>query len=211
MASAELAVRGRPVPPADLLALHSPDEFRPAPEVAEWFRETILLPSGPLHNPDHQHLLDAEIGVLWTNVRAKQMMAVAGTMEIPQPISGNQWQRARYHQQIREWFRRDKLDFLMTLSAAFCRETSDAGFCALIEHELYHGAQKRDRDGQLAFSEDSGRPLYALRGHDVEEHLGVVRRYGAINCNVAELVRLANQAPQIEAAQIEFACGTCRR
>jgi len=59
----------RPWPPANLYA---PDEladlavnrFRQAPEVWQWIETHILAETGSIHNPDHAHLLDADIGLL---------------------------------------------------------------------------------------------------------------------------------------------------
>lgn len=53
------------------------------------------------------------------------------------------WQKARAQQQMVEWFGRVP-DFLITLAADYCAECSDAEFCALVEHELYHIAQELD-------------------------------------------------------------------
>lgn len=206
-----LPARSRPAPPPELLTLEALDRSQPAPEVEAWLRTTFLEPGGALYNPDHAHLLDARIGVLWTNVSlTRHQRFVAGTMEIPGPTMGNAWQRARQFQQLEEWFGAVP-DFLMTLSASYCAEASDLAFCALVEHELYHGGQALDRWGLPKFSKKTGRPVYAIKGHDVEEHHGIVRRYGAVNAGVAELVRLANLPPEVGAAEIEFACGVCVR
>lgn len=201
----------RPVPPAALLAFAAPDRSEPAPDVEAWLRRTFLEPGGSLHNPDHAHLLDARIGVLWTNVsNTRQGMFVAGTMEIPRPLQGNQWQKQRVYQQLEEWFGAVP-DFLMTLSAAYCKEVSNIGFCALTDHELYHAAQARDEWGQPKFRKKDGLPVWAIKGHDVEEHFGVVRRYGLATPALQELGRLARLKPEVSAAEIDFACGVCLR
>lgn len=98
--------------------------------------------------------------------------------------------------------------FLITLDARFSFECDDTSFCALIEHELYHIAHKRDRFGFLSYNRETGKPNLEIRGHDVEEFTGVVRRYGASE-DVQKMVEAANQRPQVSKADIHHACGTC--
>ncbi|WFU46213.1 putative metallopeptidase [Sinorhizobium terangae] len=45
---------------------------------------------------------------------------------------------------------------------------------ALVEHELYHAAQETDASGAPKFSRSTGRPVFVIRGQDVEEFVGVV-------------------------------------
>jgi hypothetical protein len=84
---------------------------------------------------------------------------------------------------------------------------SDAEFCALIEHELYHIGHMKDAFGQPAFTRD-GLPKIGMRGHDVEEFTGVVRRYGASE-DVAKMVKAAQSTPEVAKLNIATACGTC--
>ncbi|WP_370318051.1 putative metallopeptidase [Pusillimonas sp. NJUB218] len=37
----------------------------PAPDLADWVKVTILADDGPLHNPDHAHLIEADFCFLW--------------------------------------------------------------------------------------------------------------------------------------------------
>src|SRR3546814_10113718 len=106
-----------------------------------------------------------------------------------------------------EWFGRVP-EFLITLDAAFCSACSDAQFCALVEHELYHVAHAMDQYGAPQFYKDSGKPKLCIRGHDVEEFTGVARRYGATDTSTAALVAAANARPEVSAAAITNACGT---
>ena len=102
-------------------------------------------------------------------------------------------------------------DFIITLDAAYCHECSDSELLALIEHELYHCAQDRDGFGMPKFNRDTGMPVFTIRGHDVEEFIGVVRRYGMGNPEgeLAQLVQAANQAPEFSNDRIATMCGTC--
>jgi hypothetical protein len=186
------------------------ERFEPDEDLRQWILSTFVASDGELANPDHVHLNDAQIGVLWTNVdNSRNMRGVIGQAELMPPMAMGKWQRARAEQQIAEWFGAVP-DFLLTFYAPAASEMDDASFCALFEHELYHCAQKRDSYGMPKFTQD-GRPSFAIRGHDVEEFVGVVARYGAAATGVAEMVAAANQRPTVALADIAGACGTCLR
>jgi hypothetical protein len=87
---------------------------------------------------------------------------------------------------------------------------NDVTFCALIEHEMYHCAHARTEFGAPRFRKD-GRPIFGMRGHDAEEFVGVVRRYGlaAAAGGVRELVEAALREPEVARANVDAACGTC--
>jgi hypothetical protein len=201
----------RPWPTEELLQT---DEerglFAPAPEVAAWMRDTFILEGTPLHNAEHEHLEGARIGVLWTNVGyVNQGRIVMGQAEIPK-CQGNRWLKARVDYQMQHWFS-EGLDFLITLHAPIAAELSDAGFCALCEHEMLHCGQKKDAFGAPMFNRMTGAPVFCVRGHDVEEFVSVVWRYGAgaASAAVTQLVEAASRAPKVAAAEIAAACGTC--
>lgn len=200
---------GRPKPPSELLDIEAQASFMPAHDLALWISEHILLETGSLHNDEHQHLQDATLGVLWTNVPNKrQGRVVVGQAEIGQPRgSMGKWPMARAEQQITEWFG-EVPDFILTFDARYADQCSDEQFCAVVEHELYHCGQALDAFGQPKFTQD-GRPSFAMRGHDVEEFIGVVRRYGIVTPDVAALVDAAQSEPLIKRVEIEEACGTC--
>jgi hypothetical protein len=213
--ASKLATPSRPLPPADFRNVRG-DVFLPARELRDWIFKTFIARDGALFNIEHWHLGQARIGVYWAFAdNSKQMRTVIGMVNLPKPISGGAWEKARFRMHLRhsfdDWYHGQELDFLLTISAPYAYQASDAQFCALIEHELYHMAQKRDQYGAPAFHKQTGRALYALRGHDVEEFVGVVRRYGADAAGVRELVDAANKGPQVAAASIAGACGNCLR
>lgn len=200
----------RPKPPESLLELSDVSEvgirLTPAPEVWGWLQAEILADTGSIHNEDHAHLLDADIQVMWASSSfEKQGRRVLGQAEQVAFRAGG-WQKARMEQQVRDWFG-EVPAFIITLAADYCAECSDAEFCALVEHELYHIAQATDKYGQPAFTEE-GAPKLKLRGHDVEEFVGVVRRYGASR-EVQALVDAANNPAEVGKLNISRACGTC--
>lgn len=201
----------RPRPPADLTGIEGAfgSRFVPAPELEEWLAATFIAEGAPLENPDHLHLRSAHIGVLWTNVpNSRHGRGVVGQAERGKPGgSMGKWVRGRIEMQTLEWFGGEP-DFVLTFHAEYAAQASDAVFCALVEHELYHCGQERDEFGQPKFHK-SGLPAFCIRGHDVEEFVGVVRRYGAIDPGVVAMVAAAGERPAIAAASIAQVCGTC--
>lgn len=198
----------RPMPSSAFVEEFAPyTRLIPADGVWQWVQANIIAESGHLHNPDHIHLADADIGVLWAaNAFSKKGRTVLGQAEEVMFRAGG-WQKARMEQQMYEWFGH-KPDYIITLAGDFCLQCSDLEFCALIEHELYHIAQEVDEFGAPKFYRDSGLPKLCMRGHDVEEFIGVVRRYGA-SADVQELVEAANNPAEVAKINIARACGTC--
>lgn len=199
----------RPQPPTSLFDIEGPS-FVSAPDLWAWAKATFIGPDASLQNEDHAHLQEANIGFLWTDVpNARHMNAIAGQAEIPR-AQGRRWLKRRHDQQLEEWFG-EVPDFLITIDASYARQADDASFCALIEHELYHCGQDRNAFGAPRFN-SMGLPVYAIRGHDVEEFVGIVRRYGvgAAAGQTLALVEAAQGKPQIARAKITVACGSCR-
>jgi len=197
----------RPMPPLDQSnTLHFHTRIFPAPEVLEWVNEQILSEEGRLHNPDHSHLIDADIRIMWaSSAFEKQGRTVLGQAEQVAMRAGG-WQKARMVQQMHEWFS-EVPKYIITLAADYCSQCTDLEFCALVEHELYHIAQATDEFGSPKFNKE-GQPVLKLRGHDVEEFVGVVRRYGA-SVEVQEMVDAANKPAEVAHLNIARACGNC--
>lgn len=200
---AAAAIRRRPAPPADL------QRFTPAPEVAEWVKATILAEDGALHNPEHSHLLDADVAFLWApGGFTSKMRTVIGTAE-QVAFRCNAWQRERQEQQMCDWFG-SVPEWLITLDAHHCATCTDVEFCALVEHELAHIGHRHDDYGTPMFTVD-GRPKLGMRDHDVSEFVSVVRRYGVgqPDSSIAQMVAAAKAGPKVSAVSIAQACGTC--
>ncbi|UUT22144.1 putative metallopeptidase [Pseudomonas sp. T8] len=204
---------GRPMPPESLLELSDLSEvgirLTPAPEVWDWLHAEILADTGSIHNEDHAHLLDADIRIMWASSSfEKQERRLLGQAEQVAFRAGG-WQKARMEQQMRDWFG-DVPAFIITLAADYCAQCSDAEFCALIEHELYHLAHAKDKYGQPAFTKE-GAPKLEMRGHDVNEFVAIVERYGvgAPDSDVSRMVEAAKTPAKVGRASIANACGTC--
>lgn len=208
MSNAKMAERPYPEPQ---VSVYDPENwFTPAPEVVNWIHQVLLTEGGHLYNEDHKHLLQAELAVLWAwPDNSKKGRRVIGEAEIPMFRCGK-WQKARQEQQMIQWFG-SMPDFLITLDAHYCSSASDVEFAALVEHELYHCAQDVDEFGSPKFKRSTGEPVFVIRGHDVEEFVGVVRRYGVGERDepMKALVQAAKGCPEVAKVDVARACGTC--
>ena len=201
----------RPRPPADLLDLIPERNFAPSHDLADWARTTFIDDDAALMNEEHRHLQFARLGFLWTAVgNSRHGRTIVGQCEPGAPRGLGRWSKARMEQQLEDWFG-SVPDFLITLDAAYAAQCGDAEFCALVEHELLHAGQERDVFGAPKFRRD-GSPAFAMRGHDVEEFVSIVRRYGvgAAAGDTLALVEAARAGPQVAPVSIASACGTCR-
>lgn len=210
----------RPYPPLQDNAYADDEEFadsegllhfEPANnDLWPWIEDTFLNPSSKLYNQDHEHLScfrPPKISFLWayTKCLMKGREVLGTTEQVMINVGG--WKRDRQELQLIDWFG-DVPKYIITLDARKCQVMSDLDFCSLVEHELYHIGHKRNRDTQVFEYTSLGEPKLYLRGHDVEEFHGVVRRYGASE-EVKEMARYANNKPELGRASIAQACGTC--
>jgi hypothetical protein len=165
---------------------------------------------------------EARIVFSWTTTRSRvRGRFVAGEAQLAKPQGGKSWRNLRDAWLLREWWRAmpdyekgvEGPDFGITLYAPFVAAAAEANFGALQDHELFHCAQARDGYGVPRRSQSDGRPAWEMRGHDVEQFIAVIRRWGIGSDPDAErLVAAARQRPEIAAAKIqEGMCGTCRR
>jgi hypothetical protein len=188
------------------------DRFIPCPRTLEWLRETFLNQDSPLYNVEHDHLNSANIGVLWTNAEnSRHGKRIVGTAELATPPpSLPKWAKARWVQQLREWFG-DDLDFIITLYAPYFAGADELTQYSGPEHELYHCGQKLDEFGFPKFRRD-GRPVFSIRGHDVEEFVGIMKRYGptAGAGDSLTFAMAAQMTPEITRKDFAGMCGTCQ-
>ncbi len=125
-----------PRPPSDLFGSMQGDAMLllcPAPALQAWTESAIFAPSVFIHNPDHAHLVDADLAFLWASSGFEKAGRVElGEVELVMFCAGG-WQKARQEQQMIEWFGRVPA-FLITFAADYCAGCTDAEFCALVEH-----------------------------------------------------------------------------
>lgn len=132
----------RPYPPVNFTGENWLPYTRliPATEIGEWVNQNILSEDGRIHNPDHAHLVDADVAFMWASGSfSKSGRIVLGQCEQVMMRAGG-WQKSRMEQQMHEWFGRIP-KFIITTAADYCEQCNDLEFCALVEHELYHIAQ----------------------------------------------------------------------
>lgn len=204
----------RPMPTSDVGKFETfPINIVPAFDIPLWIKKTILNSDSKVFNNDHYHLtdyLDGQIVFMWAaGGFTKQMKSVIGqTEQVMFRASG--FQRMRQEQQLMEWFGAELPEFIITLDGSYCAQCSDFEFMALIDHELSHIGHALDEFGSPKFHRDNGLPVLAMRGHDVEEFIGVVRRYGVPkDSNLEKMISVANSKPEIAKVDIAQACGTC--
>ncbi|EPA3097267.1 putative metallopeptidase [Acinetobacter baumannii] len=206
----------RPFPPTDFMDQAEEEEairLIPAPDLKKWVVANYLTIGGPLYNPDHDHIAellhDNEefLAFAWASsaYKSKQAMVLGQCEKVMFNVGG--WKKERQEEQYIQWFNYLP-EYLITFDASYSRIASDVNFCALVEHELYHIAHKKDQYGTPAYNRETGMPKLAIQGHDVEEFTGVVRRYGASE-DVMRMVEAANKRPQLSRADVHYACGTC--
>lgn len=79
-------------------------------------------------------------------------------------------------------------DFIMVLDNTWWVQASPTQREALVFHELLHAAHATDKEGEPRFTDD-GKPIWDIRGHDIEEFNEVVRRYGAWSPDVSAFIK----------------------
>lgn len=75
----------RPYPPVNFVGTDNWQPYTrliPANEVHEWVNRQILIDTGSIHNPDHEHLLEADLCFMWASDSfAKKGRLVLGQAE----------------------------------------------------------------------------------------------------------------------------------
>lgn len=142
-----------------------------------------------LRMPEHRHLVDNEIDLDWLmrcDEKVKAGRRILGTVYEP-VVQGElrdmfEWMLTRLLGRLPA--------FLIVLDEAYWTKAGPLDREILIFHEITHIQQKLDKYGAPRFDRD-GRPVYGLRGHDVEEFTSVVARYGAHNDELRAFVAAA--------------------
>lgn len=163
------------------------DAYR-KPEDA-WHPATIA--ERVLRMPEHRHLLEGEATIDWLMRRTEKRRGgrwVLGTAYQPQ-VKGDL-------SEVFDWLI-SKLfgrmpDFLIVLDEAWWLQANAREREILVFHELAHCVQKEDMYGTPKFDK-GGRPVWGLKGHDVEEFTSVVARYGQWNDDIRAFVHACNQ------------------
>ena len=83
--------------------------------------------------------------------------------------------------------------FLITLNGEWWETAGDTRREILLFHEMLHAGQAHDKCGEPRFHRETGAPIPAIVGHDVEEFTAVVARYGAWKGDLAEFLQAAGR------------------
>jgi hypothetical protein len=170
------------------LAIVAPDDAvdgftRPGPELAPIVDRVLRM-------PEHRHLIELEARVEWLmrqDPKVKQGRQILGTCYIPR-VNGElsslfDWMLERLFGEFP--------DFLIILDAGYWEQATDLQREILVFHELSHAVQAVDGNGAPKFNQQTGAPVFAIQGHDIEEFNHVVSRYGSDVHGVAEFIEAA--------------------
>jgi hypothetical protein len=154
---------------------------------------------------DFSHLVEGEAKIDWLLKRDEKVKGgrqILGTAHMPK-VQGDLnpcfvWMLARI-------FGRES-DFLIILDKRYWLAASARLREILVYHELTHCIHKTDGNGDPRYDWEE-RPVWGLRGHDVEEFTAVVQRYGAWNVELesfrdalnahAEATQISGGAPPV--------------
>lgn len=139
---------------------------------------------------EHVHFRDEEIPVeflLRVTPRVKAGRQVLGSVMVP-TVQG--LLKDLFEQLLGQFFGHMPL-FLIVLDRDFWMEADEVTRRALLEHELMHVKQERDKEGDPKFDRD-GNPVFGLVGHDVEEFNYIVRKYGAWSPDLVNFLEAAS-------------------
>lgn len=139
---------------------------------------------------EHLKSGEADIAVLMrAEPKVKQGRRVLGTVYLP-AVQGElspvfDWLLGRFLGRYP--------DYLMVLEDGWWEAASPRQREILIYHELCHCVQKVDQYGEPRFDRETGKPIWGLQAHDVEEFNAVVSRYGAWTPEIVAFVAAAQE------------------
>lgn len=198
-----------PKPPEDLFDITDPfPRFKPAHELRDWAYSRFIEEEAQLFNEDHEHLNEADILFVWSATAFKRREAsVVGTAQLGAQQGGSG--KKEFLESVYRQMNGGRLpDFIITIAAPYVVEASESAICALIEHELYHCSFQRDKFGGQRRNRKTRELTWAMKGHDIEEFTGVVKRYGAYSPELQRFAGALKAGPSVEIDAVEWAvCG----
>ena len=90
-----------------------------------------------------------------------------------------------------------KFDFVIILNREFWThpDVTEVQRRALVDHELYHAEIARD-DASEPIEDETGRIVYRIRKHDIEEFASIVERYGCYKHDLENFAAALFRSPQ---------------
>jgi hypothetical protein len=150
-----------------------PNEYMPAPEVAEIARQLIARVT------QHHELVNCHIEYMFIKKAPKSKGRVKlGCVRL---VTGrNAWLVGLNGERTTKTFLTGVPFFLMEISHdEWHARLDDSQKIALVDHELSHCA--------ISYDDETGEPVLSTRGHDVEEFVGVISRNGLWKDDVQQL------------------------
>lgn len=138
-----------------------------------------------LRMPEHRHLVEDDCAIDWLmrrEAKVKQGNAVLGTCYMPR-VNG---ELSSMFDWLLERFMGRTPNFLIVLDEGYWEEATPVQREILVFHELMHADRARDADGEPKVSPVTGEPMWAIRGHDIEQFNAVVARYGSSDVHGVE-------------------------
>lgn len=139
--------------------------------------------------PDHADLKQGEANILFlmrSETKLNQTKMELGSLQLP-VFSGRTGALATWLM-VRAFGALP--DFIMILDAQFWRQAPREQRIALVDHELMHGCVAVNKEGEQRFADD-GRPVWAIRPHDLEEFDSIVARHGAWSPDITRFLTAA--------------------
>jgi len=140
-------------------------------------------------DPDHIHLKMGEVNILFLfrrDPKFTQDKMELGSLSLP-TFQGKSGALAKWLM-IRSFGTLP--DFVMILDQTFWEQAPLEQKIALVDHELMHGTVARNKDGEERFGDD-GRPVWAIRPHDIEEFDRIVAKHGAWSPDITRFLAAA--------------------
>lgn len=185
----------------DILAFEEirPDEYTVAEE-AERIGRRLIDSIDP-----HAHLRDAEISYVFRDdeLRRQGKVIAADCILVARILqSDKRWSRLVKWALLRITSRISLPDFLVLIDRNIWEGMSIAEKVALMDHELSHAWFQTEEDGETQKFKKDGSPLWAIKGHDIEEFRGVVGRNGLWSPELRDFARSVVDALTNEAEQV---------
>ena len=138
--------------------------------------------------PEFAHLKEGEVGIFWIEsleAMTEKGRHVLGMVHEPK-VQGKLnllfcWMLRMIHG--------EDPDFIIRLDAMWWAAATPREREILVYHELSHIGHAEDKDGEPKYNEDTGRPVYCIVGHDIEEFSAVARRYGAWSLDLQDFAQ----------------------
>jgi hypothetical protein len=172
--------------------------FSRAEALEDFTQRQFLDRSGLFFDPEHGHLTNVFIGILWaSSTHVDKGSVKAGTAQLVKRSEPTKWSEAVQQVFLHQMFGATTLPiFRITLHAPTWFAYNDRQRFALLDHELSHCGHAKGAFGEPRFSSTTGQPVWCTNPHDSETFVGTTERWGAEASGSAGIVRAALKPPR---------------